>query len=119
MSTTVAYSQNDFFYSRAENNGKMPSDGSCNSMNINNSNWDISCNDMNFVDNSGNCINRELCLNKQNSNLINGIQSKNSGSLEKYENSKQVFNKTILTSINLGIGIIALVILIYKNRSAT
>jgi hypothetical protein len=119
MSTTVAYSQHDFFYSRAEGHGKMPSDVSCNSMDINNSNWDTSCNDINFSDNSGNCINKELCLNKQNANLVNGIQSKNSGSLEKYENSKQVFNKTILTSINLGIGIIALAILIYKNRGAT
>jgi len=119
MSTTVAYSQTDFFYASAQHNGIMPSDNSCNTMDLYNPIWDTSCNDINFVDNSGNCIAKELCLNKKNADLINTIQSKNSGSVEKYENTKQVFNKTILNTINLGVGIVALAILIYKNRNSS
>jgi hypothetical protein len=116
---TIAYSQNDFFYASAQNIGKMPTSDVCNSMDIYNSRWDTSCNDINFVDNSGNCINKELCINKINSELIGTVQNKNSGSLEKYENTKQTFNRTMLTTINLGIGVIVLGLAVYINRSAT
>jgi len=116
---TIAYSQNDFFYASAQNIGKMPTSDVCNSMDIYNSAWDTSCNDINFVDNSGNCINKELCINKINSGLIGTVQNKNSGSLEKYENTKQTFNRTMLTTINLAIGVIVLGIAVYINRSAT
>jgi len=117
--STIAYSQNDFFYANAEHNGRMPTSDVCNTMDLYNSYWDTSCNTINFADNSGNCINKELCINKQNATLISNVQNKNSGSLEKYENSKQIFNRTMLTTINLGIGIVVLGLFIYNNRSAS
>jgi hypothetical protein len=97
----------------------MPTADVCNTMDLYNSYWDTSCNKINFADNSGNCINKELCINKQNATLISNVQNKNSGSLEKYENSKQIFNRTMLTTINLGIGIVVLGLFIYNNRSAS
>ena len=117
--TTIAYSQNDFFYASAQNAGRMPADDVCKTIDIYNASWDFSCNNINFVDNSLNCINKELCINKINARSIGTVQNKNSGSLEKYENTKQTFNRTMLTTINLGIGVIVLGVAVYINRSAT
>jgi hypothetical protein len=117
--TELAYSANDFFYASAEHNGKMPTADVCNTMDIYNTNWDVSCNTINFIDNSGGCINRALCINKENAKSISNIQNRNSGSLEKYENSKQFFNRTLLTTINLGVGVVVLGLFIYNNRTAT
>lgn len=117
--TTIAYSQNDFFYASAQNAGRMLDDETCNTIDMYNARWDFSCNKINFVDNSLNCINKELCINKINAGLISTVQNKNSGSLEKYENTKQTFNRTMLTTINLGIGVIVLGVAVYINRSAT
>lgn len=117
--TTIAYSQNDFFYASAQNAGRMPDDETCKKIDIYNASWDFSCNRINFVDNSLNCINKELCINKINAGSIGTVQNKNSGSLEKYENTKQTFNRTMLTTINLGIGVIVLGVAVYINRSAT
>jgi hypothetical protein len=114
-----AYSKNDFFYTSAEENGYMPSIKKCENMEIYEKFWDISCNDTNFVNNSNKCIEKELCINKETVKLTNEIESRNSGSIRKHENSKTVFNNSFLTTINLGVGVLILGLLIYNARKST
>ena len=114
--SVIAYNKNDFYYSSAAQKGLMPSDNDCNSMDKFNKSWDISCNDENFQRNIDKCIAKELCINKETAELITNIENVNSGSVQKYENSKTVFNNSLITFLNLGLGVIFLGVLIYKNR---
>ena len=117
MSTTIAYSQNDFFYASAKNIGKMPTDDQCNSMDINNSIWDTSCNDINFVDNSGNCINRQLCVNKEKTKDLLDTQSGHLENEKRYTDERLKYDKAVMNAINLGIGIVFVIFIIFRNRN--
>jgi len=106
----VGYSPNDFFYVKVPD---MPTDEKCNEL-INNKNLQCNTNELNF--DSENCINQSLCINKNKAtelmNLDNGIL----GSNELYMNEKMNYDNTILNTINLGIGIVFLLVVIYKNQ---
>jgi len=112
----IAYNKNDFYYSSALQNGFMPTDDDCKAMDKFNKSWDTSCNEQNFENNIDKCIAKELCINKETAELITNIDSRNSGSVQKYENSKTVFNNSLITFLNLGVGVIFLGVLIFKNR---
>lgn len=109
----VGYSPTDFFYVDAQTKNFMKPD-SCTSdiMNL-----DGNACTTHFVDNSYNCIMKELCLNKQYAESISSVQSGHNGADEKYSNAKTIFDKTVTNTINLGIGIVVMVVLIYRNRN--
>ena len=116
MSSNLSgYNKNDFFYVKAFETGDMPSEEVCAGLGIHN-NWDISCNYTEFADNSMNCINRELCVNKEKAELLNNLSVRTNGAEEKYSNYKKVFDYTYTHTVNLTIGTVILLILIYRNR---
>jgi len=110
----IAYNKNDFFYVNAENNGEMPVKSDCNSLDIMNVNWDISCNPTHFDDNSGNCLKRALCVNKELAGTLNELQRQHSGSDERYANATDIYDETFAHTLNLGTGIVLLSVLLYK-----
>jgi hypothetical protein len=110
----VGYSPNDFFYSTADYLAIMPSDSACKTMKPYESIWNTSCNATNFADASLNCINKELCKNKDYSTKLLKINKGNANSDEKYYNVKQEYDTIFMSSINLGVGCLFLLILILK-----
>jgi len=117
MSSTdilIGYNKNDFFYVNATNKGEMPTAKMCDDLNVNDYKWDISCNNTHFLDNSANCLKKELCINKEYSDTIKELQQINSGSVEKYDNVTEEYDQTFLQTLNLGSGIIVMLILLYK-----
>jgi hypothetical protein len=111
----VGYSPNDFFYVDAINQGVMPSDEECKTMKPYDHSWDLSCGSW-FSDNSGNCIKKELCINKDKAEHLTDIENTHSSAKEKYMNEKMNYDNILLNTINLGIGVMFLIIIIYKNQ---
>lgn len=111
----VGYNKNDFFYVNAETNSGALTAANC-TMNVglHDPIWDVSCNAKHFVDNSANCMVKELCINKEYANKIKSMQQNHSGADEQYENAKQVYDQTFARTLNLGSGIIVLLLLMYK-----
>jgi len=111
----IGYSPNDFFYSSVYNGG-IPTDVSCNQLNPYESQWDIKCNTSHFMDNSNNCISQQLCINKDRVKKMQNILNKQTGSDERFDNAKSVYNYTLVNILNLGVGIMVMIGLIYKYR---
>lgn len=105
----ISYYGNDFFYSDAEKNNKMPDKNRCINLNTSDPNWDNKCNSNNFSDNIQDCIDKELCINKANFESNNKIISLQNTSYEKYLNTKEYYNKEVLKTVNLGVGIVLLI----------
>ena len=112
----VEYNPNDFFYAVASNENMMPDTDTCDKLDVHDPAWDISCNRDNFTDNRNICIDRELCVNKENVDELMKIKNRHNGADEKYLNTNAEYSGVILNTINLGIGIILLGGLIYKFR---
>jgi len=133
----IGYSANDFFYSTA---GDMPKDDVCLSSygvdmdgneNTNGSaladmkdaagnlftSWDDPCNDQNFMDNSGNCIKRQLCINKQNVDYLTEQENTHLDAEKRNNDINVIYDRTIMDSVNLGIGILFILFFIYRNRN--
>jgi hypothetical protein len=116
----LGYSANDFFYVKAENNNEMPSANDCASLKPYDTNWDSSCNLTNYSstsDNMLNCNHKELCKNKDKAVTLTQIQHNHIGSDQNYLDTKDAYNTAIVKTVNLGIGIIVLIGLIYTNRN--
>jgi hypothetical protein len=111
----VGYSPNDFFYVDAIQQGVMPSDKDCEKLKPLDQKWHYKCGPY-FLDNKDDCIKKELCINKSKAAYLTSVEHNHTGSDEKYMNNKQSYDNVLLNTINLGIGIIFLVIIIYKNR---
>jgi len=112
----VSYSPNDLFYTVAETNGNMLTTNDCTALKPTHISWDISCNNTNFPHFKESCINKELCINKENASAIRIIQSGHNGADEKYSNANSYYGYTILNMFNLGIGIVFLIYIINKYR---
>ena len=112
----VGYNKNDFFYVNAEDtaNQQLTSSDCTFSVGLHDPIWDISCNSTHFVDNSANCLTRGLCINKEYAGKLQSMQQNHSGAGEQYDNAKRVYNQTFAHTLNLGSGIIVLLILMYK-----
>jgi hypothetical protein len=110
----VGYSPNDFFYMDAINQGVMPSGDDCKTLKPYDQSWDLSCGTW-FSDNSGNCIKKELCINKDKAEYLSTVENTHSSSGEKYMNEKMSYDNVLLNTINLGIGVVFLLVIIYKN----
>lgn len=112
----VGYNTKDFFYVNAIDSGDMPTKETC--IKILNSPYDKNLceEDQSFVDNRQECLDRKLCENKGLADTILDIQQTNSGSIGKYNDSLSVFNRELFQTANLSIGVIGLMVLIYRFR---
>jgi hypothetical protein len=113
----VGYSANDFFYTQA--GSTMPSNDKCSSeFNLNNGqDWQTKCNDANFMDNSYNCINMQLCLNKEKATYLLENENSHIDAEKRNGDMKVVYDRTIMDTVNLGIGIIFVLFIIFRNRN--
>ena len=114
----VGYSPNDFYYVQAAKNGNvMPSEAECVTLignTIISSEWDTTCKNR-FSSNSVNCIKKEICKNKEKGTKLVNLENTGLGAKEKYMNEKMNYDTVLMNSINLGIGIVFLLFVIYKN----
>lgn len=137
--TIVGFNSNDFFYVSAQENNMMPTDASCSTIlseaDENKYTGDdgetieydfaTQCADLaqdgitqgsDTTRNGLPCFRRELCKNKKYADNIYKKQGNNSGSEEKYDDSLDMFNFTLLNTVNLSLGIALILYLIYRNR---
>jgi len=110
----IGFSPNNFFYADAMqvNAPFSPTDQNCNKLRGNT----FLCDHNNFKDTSFNCLGQVMCKNKE---LVNSIESLQHSGLEvvgeQYLDDNTSYNNYLLKSINLGIGIAAIIYLSYKN----
>jgi len=113
---TVGYSPNNFFYTAAIAEKQMPQESDCKNLKPNDQSWEMKCNQQNFSTNSTDCIRKELCKNKDLATSLTNMENSNSGVVEKYMNEKMNYDNMLMNAINLGIGIVFLIVIIYKNQ---
>jgi hypothetical protein len=114
---TIAYNPNDFFYVTALNSDDKTFNNS------NNTDCSIyktpdaiskysrsNCSSTNFT--SG-CYHNELCINKSNAQKINSLQTNHDGSSERRNDKNVDYNRELLKSYNLGIGIVGIGAMFY------
>jgi hypothetical protein len=118
----VGYSPTDFFYQKAEkqynrNQYNFSTDPiTCGNLDpYNDDLWAPLCGFDNIYDNSANCIQKELCKNKDAADQLTKTQSVTTGTDVKYQDVKMQHNSELMFSVNLGIGIIFVAGLIYQN----
>ena len=102
----AAFSPNDFFYIKAEKSNIMPSESSCKTL-LETTSTNCDANP------TQNCINTQLCLNKQNAKKLYNLQNSHGGSDQRYRDVKTVYNDSLFNCFNLGVGIIITVGFIY------
>ena len=112
----VGYNPNDFFYANADELGNMPSDRNCNDLSPYDDSWNDKCKFDKFQDNSKDCVNIELCKNKDYAKKLMNTNKGNANSDEKYYNIKEHYDVLFMNSISLGIGCGFLVWFLFKNR---
>jgi hypothetical protein len=95
----------------------MISDASCSELNPRADHWNIDCNSTNFIDNSGNCINRQLCVNKEKTKDLLDTQSGHLENEKRYTDERLKYDKAVMNAINLGIGIVFVIFIIFRNRN--
>lgn len=117
MSSTVllGYNPNDFFYVDAAANGYFDSKNCTNDIIKNLT--DEQCSGNNFIDNSMNCVYHELCKNKDLASKIMEKQTTHGGEEKKYYDSAMTYDIALMDIINLGIGILFIIAIIYRNRN--
>jgi hypothetical protein len=110
---TVAYNPNDFFYVTALNSYG-------NNFNSNNTDCQISRTEFDrkkcyplTQDNRTQCYDNELCINKSNAKKINSLQTNHDGSSERRNDKNVDYNRELLRSYNLGIGIVGVGAMFY------
>ena len=118
MSTNIelSYSPNDFFY---VNSDIMPKAEECaNFAKFSQAEWDLSCNDSGrFKDASMNCVQKELCINKDKAEKLESKVNAHKGLDKNYIDSSMQYDIAFVDVINLGIGIIFAIFIIYKNQN--
>jgi hypothetical protein len=135
MSTNylIGYSPNDFFYSLADptiqptlEQCTNPDDSTY--LDPYNSFWDVSCsntmvnldtNNFYFMDFSMNCVKKELCKNLDKVTILNTNENKHDSSEKQYLDVKMNYDIALLDIINLGIGILFALVIIFRNRNVT
>jgi len=135
---TVAYNPNDFYYMNAKNSeGKPANNATAATDNIYenqkaycitkkdtymceisngglkvNGNV-ISSKDQNYGNYLSNCYDKALCINEDNEKKINNLQLKHDGADERHGDINIYYNRELLKSYTLGIGIVGVGIMIY------
>ena len=112
---TVAYNPNDFFYVTALNSMSEKFNNSINSNceNIDRNTYSrTKCSTLTDT-NRSNCYENELCINKSNAKKINSLQTNHDGSSERRNDKNVDYNRELLKSYNLGIGIVGIGAMFY------
>lgn len=105
----VAYNPGDFFYSTASN---PPTNTRCDTLFLVDAAIPIPC-DSNFMDNSSNCIDRELCKNNAIVKRMYGQNESKWKTDELNYDTLAIYRMEYLFMWNLGIAIAGLLIAIY------
>jgi hypothetical protein len=111
---TVAYNPNDFYYMNAINSADEPANtapigGSSTHENYCNTKRTATCANDGYA-----CkYDKALCINEDNQKKINNLQLKHDGADERHGDINIYYNRELLKSYNLGIGIIGVCIIIY------
>jgi hypothetical protein len=123
----IGYSPTNFYYVDALTRGAdyAPNDAAC-------SYWlegnvDLSCsfternpntNNIWFADNSFNCIQKELCINKELAQSL-VLENSNDGGKERYFDNNHTYYNYILKTVNLGMGIcIILYLMLFRRKTS-
>ena len=110
----LPFKSDDLFYSLAETQNVMPSDEKCKSLDTSDQKWINTCNSSNFNKNMESCINKELCINRENYLYFSETNYAKNASQENYLNTKVFYDKELLNTINLGVGILIVTVLNFK-----
>lgn len=78
---------------------------------------DENCQGGNFNKNRQDCLDTQLCKNKDYSVKILDMQKSHTASEQKYDDSQSVFNRELFKTANLTIGIMGLVVLVYRFKT--
>jgi len=120
-----SFSDNEYFYQSAMNDGTMPSDVSCNTYFMDpkiSAGIDAKCNvDFNNFSKlktkeAEDCVKRQLCQNKTLAIDNTHKQMKNLQSKQRLNDMTSLYNENIINTINLGIGILAMSYFIFTNK---
>ena len=118
----VSFNKNDFWYNRpvVGVSDNMPILDTCSRNDVyDHPKWKNYC-DTNFKKYDQDCIRRELCLNRDYADKVDKLQNNHNGSDQNYLDVKNKYSYGFLQSINLGVGVIGVVYIIYsfyKNRN--
>ena len=105
----VAYNSNDFYWKTINYDDKFCQSQKCST------NTKINPGTILITENnSQKCYEKEVCINKHNSEILTKQQNLHSGSDGRYNDSESLFVYTLLNTANLGIGLIAI---LYSIRS--
>lgn len=115
LNVEVGYDMKDFFYMNAIKSKDMPTKDRCEEI-LNKVYVPSTCEGEEFGNNRKDCLDRQLCENKNLSDTILDIQQIHSGSVGKYDDSQRIFNRELFKTANLSIGIVGLMVLIYRFR---
>uniref|UniRef100_A0A6C0DQJ7 Uncharacterized protein n=1 Tax=viral metagenome TaxID=1070528 RepID=A0A6C0DQJ7_9ZZZZ len=119
----ISYNKNDFWYNSTDaaiiNN--LPTLADCSLNNIDDKSWDdVKCSKNNVSSNNQDCVRRELCLNRRYGEQLMTLQNNHVGADQNYLDTKNKYYYQYLQSINLGVGIIGgiyIIYTLYKNRN--
>lgn len=78
---------------------------------------DEDCQGEKFNINRQDCLDTQLCKNKDYSVKIIDMQKSHTASEQKYDDSQSVFNRELFKTANLSIGVIGLVVLVYRFKT--
>ena len=78
---------------------------------------DDNCQGANFNINRQDCLDTQLCKNKDYSVKILDMQKSHTASEQKYDDSQSIFNRELFKTANLTIGIMGLVVLVYRFKT--
>ena len=112
-SILLAYSQNDFFYN-AVNYTDSDYNNMCGNLFANEDTYNCtseqtwSLTGSTVTDKQTNCMNLELCRNRDTAGFLNNIKSVHSGAEERLSNTQASYNKSMIMTVNLAIGIVGI-----------
>ena len=78
---------------------------------------DEDCQGEDFNNNRQDCLDTQLCKNKDYSVKILDMQKSHTASEQKYDDSQSIFNRELFKTANLSIGIMGLVVLVYRFKT--
>ena len=78
---------------------------------------DDNCQGGEFNINRQDCLDTQLCKNKDYSVKILDMQKSHTASEQKYDDSQSIFNRELFKTANLTIGIMGLVVLVYRFKT--
>ena len=113
LNVNIGYDMKDFFYMNAIKSNDMPDN--CEDI-LNRAYQPTDCQGEEFNNNRQDCLGRQLCKNKKLADTILDMQQIHSGSEGKYADSQSIFNRELFKTANLTIGIVGLMVLMYRFR---